>query len=244
MKHLNTFFSNNIFDGAPDFNQGAPIPMGIIDNFLPKNVALDMFNESQQINAAEWKTFTRNGSHMVELNKMHLTPVAFQLLNFLHSSYFLNALTEYTGINGLIPDPHLIGAGYSKSYNGDILNVHTDFNWNETLQLHRALTLTVYITPDWQPSWGGALDFYDFKKEKIVSTVDTIFNRCIIWKYHKFGYHGYITPIQCPQDKNRTTFRVFYYTSNSTHLSDDPPHRSLYWIDETTKLPYDNRQQP
>jgi hypothetical protein len=243
LEQLDNIFSKDIFNGASDFSQGAPAPMGIIDNFLPNNVALEMFDESQQVDDAEWKTFTRNGSHMVELNKMHLTPVAFQTLNFLHSSYFLNALSAYTGIAGLIPDPHLVGAGYSKSYRGDILNVHTDFNWNETLQLHRALTLTVYLTPEWQLDWGGALDFYDFKKENIVSTVDTVFNRCVIWKYHKFGHHGYAKPVQCPENSNRTTFRVFYYTSNSTHLADDPPHRSLYWVDETTKLPYDNRNQ-
>jgi Rps23 Pro-64 3,4-dihydroxylase Tpa1-like proline 4-hydroxylase len=174
---------------------------------------------------------------------MELTPVAFDVLNYFHSSYFLNSLSNYTGIKGLIPDPHLVGAGYSKSFNGDILNVHTDFNWNEQLQLHRSLSLIVYLTPDWKEEWGGALDFYDSKKENVVTTIDTLFNRCLIWKYDRFGYHGYTNPIQCPQDKNRTTFRVYYYTSNSTHLLNDPPHRSLYWIDETTKMPYDKKAQ-
>jgi hypothetical protein len=243
MDHLTDIFNKDIFEGAADFNQGTPIPMAVIDNFLPTDVALDMFKESQSIDNAEWKTFTRKGSHMLELNKLHLTPVAFNVLNYLHSSYFLNALSKYTGIPGLIADPHLVGAGYSKSYQGDTLNVHTDFNWNETLQVHRALTLTLYLTPDWNPDWEGGLDFFDFKNENVVTTIDTLFNRCAIWKYHKFGYHGYATPIQCPEGIHRTTFRVFYYTSNSTHLPDDPPHRSLYWLDETTKLPYDKRDQ-
>ena len=243
MQQLTDIFNKDIFNNGTKFVQGLPIPLGIIDDFLPNDVALSMFTESQHIDDINWKTFTRNGSHMMELNKMELAPIAFNVLNYLHSSNFLKLLSEYTEIPGLIPDPHLIGAGYSKSFNGDILNVHTDFNWNEQLQLHRALTLTIYLTPDWKESWNGALDFYDSKKEHVITTVDSLFNRCLIWKYDRFGYHGYTNPIQCPEDKNRTTFRVFYYTSNSTHLSDDPPHRSLYWIDETTKLPYDKRTQ-
>ena len=243
MQQLTDIFDQDIFENGSSFSTGIPIPMGVVDNFLPEDVALSMFQESQGIDDHNWKTFTRNGSHMMELNKMELAPVAFNTLGYLHSSHFLNLLSNYTGINGLITDPHLVGAGYSKSFNGDILNVHTDFNWNEQLQLHRALTLTVYLTPDWNEEWNGALNFYDSKKEKIVTTVDSLFNRCLIWKYDRFGYHGYDNPIQCPTNKNRTTFRVFYYTSNSTHLVEDPPHRSLYWVDEITKLPYDKRTQ-
>lgn len=243
MKKLTDVFNKNTFKESPEFSLGKPIPMGVVDNFLPEDIALEMHNESQTIKNDNWKTFTRNGSHMMELNKMGLAPIAFDTLNYLHSSNFLNSLSEYTGIKGLIPDPHLVGAGYSKSFNGDILNVHTDFNWNEQLQLHRALTLTLYLTPDWKAEYGGALDFYDSKKENIITTVDTLFNRCLIWQYNRFGYHGYDKPIQCPEDKNRTTFRVFYYTSNSTHLLDDPPHRSLYWVDEKTKMPYDKKTQ-
>lgn len=243
MKHITDIFNKPIFEEGSTFAEGKPIPMGVVDNFLPKDIALKMYNESQTIEDSNWKTFTRNGSHMMELNKMELAPVAFNTLNYFHSSNFLNSLSKYSGITGLIPDPYLVGAGYSKSFNGDILNVHTDFNWNEQLQLHRTLTLTIYLTPDWKEEYGGALEFYDSKKENIITTVDTLFNRCLIWQYDRFGYHGYTKPIQCPKDKNRTTFRVFYYTSNSTHLPNDPPHRSLYWVDETTKMPYDKRNQ-
>ena len=33
------------------------------------------------------------------------------------------SLEKITGINKLIPDPHLVGAGYSQAYTNDILNV-------------------------------------------------------------------------------------------------------------------------
>lgn len=241
MKKLQDIFTQPVFGDAETFQTGKPMPMTVMDDFLPVDVVSKMYNEVTSIDDDICRKFTRNGSHMLEFNKLDMTPVAFEVTAYLHSSHALNKLSEITGIKGLIPDPHLVGAGYSKSFTGDTLKVHTDFNWNDTLQLHRALSLIIYLTPDWQPEWHGGLDFYDKERQNVVTHVDCLFNRCLIWQYHKFGWHGHTKPLECPTDKPRTTFRLFYYTSNSTHLPDDPPHRSFYWFDEKTKQPYDKR---
>ncbi len=240
MEKLTDMFEKNVFQTTDNYATAQPGPMGIIDNFLPKNVALDLYNEMFTIPDEHWRIFNRNGSHMMELNKLHLAPKAFELVGYLHSSYALKQLSELTGIPDLIPDPHLIGAGYSKSFPGDTLNLHTDFNWNDSLKLHRACSLIIYLTPDWNPDWNGGLDFYDQKRQAPVTHVDCLFNRCLIWNYHKFGWHGHLKPLSCPQETPRTTFRLFYYTSNSTYRENDPPHRSQYWIDENG-LPTDKR---
>lgn len=243
MIKLSDIFSKNIFDEKTDFLNQKPIPMAFFDNFLPAHVAINMYNEINSIDNKFWKKFTRNGSHMMELNKIELMPVAFEVMSYFHSSSFLESLTKLTGIPGLIPDPHLVGAGYSKSFKGDTLKIHTDFNWNNTLKLHRALSLIIYLTPDWDPSWHGGLDFYDFERRKVVTHVDCLFNRCLIWKYDKLGWHGHLNPLNCPDNKPRTTFRLFYYTSNSTYHEDDPPHRSQYWYDPVQKKAYDKREE-
>lgn len=243
MKDLKEIFERNVFKDGPEYKIQAPGPMTVIDDFLPRDVAYDMFNEINSVDNSLWKHFTRNGSNMYELNKIELTPVAFNVMNYLHSSHALKYLSELTGIPGLIPDPHLVGAGYSKAYPGDTLKVHTDFNWNDSLKVHRALSLIIYLTPDWDPAWHGGLDFYDHKRENVIQHFDCLFNRCLIWEYHKFGWHGHINPLACPPDKPRTTFRLFYYTSNSTYIQEDMPHRSQYWIDEKTGLPMDKRDQ-
>jgi hypothetical protein len=243
VNHLNDFFHQNVFSSSQDFKLAVPIPMSHVDDFLPKEFAIDLYNECNLIDDKQWKLFTRNGSRMKEWNDLSYAPVAHQLVSYLHSSSALRHLSEVTGIEGLIPDPHLVGAGYNKSYRGDTLKVHTDFNWNDSLKLHRALSLIIYLTPDWDPTWGGALDFYNKDREHVVISNDCLFNRCLFWKYDKFGYHGYEQPLTCPDTICRTAFRVFYYTSNSRYLDDDPPHRSLYWIDETTKLPTDKREE-
>jgi Rps23 Pro-64 3,4-dihydroxylase Tpa1-like proline 4-hydroxylase len=240
MKKLTDILTTNVFEDEQEFKTAKPFPMKVIDNFLPENVAHSMFDEIQSVDKSLWKHFTRNGSNMYELNKMELTPLAFEVMGYLHSKNALDSLEKITGIKGLIPDPHLVGAGYSIAMPGDTLQPHTDFNWNDTLKLHRAMSLIIYLTPDWKPEWNGGLDFYDKTRTNVESHVDCLFNRCLIWQYNKFGWHGHINPLNCPEDKPRTTFRLFYYTSNSSYLEDDPPHRSQYWMDENG-MPHDRR---
>lgn len=176
---------------------------------------------------------------MLECKNLSISPVAYELVSALHSSIFINWLENITGIQSLITDPHLIGAGYSKNSSGDSLKPHVDFNWNNRLKLHRAVSLIIYLTPGWKPEWGGSLDFYDADKEKIIKTVNCTFNKALIWNYHRKGFHGYADPIQCPVETFRGTFRLFYYISNSTYKPEDLPHRSLYWFNHDTKEPYD-----
>ena len=64
------------------------------------------------------------------------TPWQDYLVHTLHSSEFVKWLEDLTEVPKLIPDPILIGAGYMKSYKGDTLQVHTDFNWVEELALN------------------------------------------------------------------------------------------------------------
>lgn len=224
---------NNTFVGTP------PYPMIVLDDFLPVDFASSMNTECNNIPNQYWTDFTRKGSYMRECNKLDVAPYAFEFVNHLHSALGMNWLQQVTGIKDLIPDPYLVGAGYSKTTKGNCLKVHTDFNWNDNIKLHRMLSLIIYLTPNWQPEYGGSLNFYDFNNEKLINSVDTLFNRVVIWRYHKRGFHGYPEPLTCPDNITRNTFRLFFYVSDATYKSDDRPHRSLYWYDKELGEPYD-----
>jgi hypothetical protein len=234
---------SNVESLKETFLNNSPIPLLSVNNFLKEDVAKDLYNETNLIDECHWTTFTRKGSHMKECTKMEYAPVASTLVANLHSSTFLKWLSAVTGIMHLIPDPHLVGAGYSKSFSGDTLQVHTDFNWNDQLKLHRALSLIIYLTPNWQSEWGGALDFYSKDRTQIKQSITCDFNKLLIWKYDSKGFHGYETPLSCPKDVYRSTFRLFYYVSNSQYNPADPPHRSLYWYDQSNQTPYDIRSE-
>lgn len=238
LNHILTKF-NNVDHLNQQFLAGLPDPMISLDNFLPVIDAEKMFVESQCIPDQYWKEFTRNGSYMREFTDLENMPEGLKLVSTLHSSMFLKWLEDITGIDGLIPDPHIVGGGYSKSYNGDSLKIHSDFNWNDKLRLHRALSFIVYLTPKWDPAWGGSLEFYDRNQNDLISSVDCCFNRAVIWKYNNRGFHGFPKPLTCPSNLNRTTFRIFYYTSNAEYNPTDRPHRSLYWYNKDLNEPYD-----
>lgn len=238
INHLNRNFSdfqnlNNEFVGTP------PFPMIVLDNFLPSDFAFKMAEECETIPDQYWTTFTRNGSYMKECKLLQHAPVAYEFVNSMHNALGMEWITKLTNISDLIPDPYLTGAGYSRSFTGDSLKLHTDFNWNEQIKVHRMLSFIIYLNPNWKEEWGGHLQFTDFNKEKVIQNVVPVFNRAIIWRYHKRGFHGYPDPLTCPEGMSRNTFRLFYYYSDAKHKEYDRPHRSLYWFDKELNEPYD-----
>jgi Rps23 Pro-64 3,4-dihydroxylase Tpa1-like proline 4-hydroxylase len=156
----------------------------------------------------------------------------------MHSGEFLYELEQMTGISGLLPDPHLVGAGYSILKNGTVLSPHYDFNWNDRLRLHRKLTSLLYITPNWKEEWGGHNVTWTANPEldptaKIVESVAPLFNRFIISENVPKGpVHG-VSKVECTDDVyGRCAIRFFYYISTSEPDRDNPPHRSTYKSNE------------
>ena len=221
-----------IFDKSYTYDK-EPVPNWEFPKFLDDTTTLNLKSELEslfELRNAEFKVFDRNGSMMYEWVKYNKkdTPFAFELISEFHSSEFVKYLENITGINGLIPDIHLHGAGYMRSGRGDSLKIHTDFNWNDTIKLNRELTVVVYLNKDWKEEWNGDIQLWDKKNQQCIKQYFPKWGNCVIWKYDEFGFHGHPNPIDSPEGQFRDGFRFFYYTSNSTN---ENPHRSLYWFD-------------
>ena len=225
-----------------DYVKTPPYPNIGIDNFLSTETISAMKEECQQLT---WtREFTRNGSHMLEKQDVDDCPVAVQVKNALSSKKFLIWLGEVTGHHDLIPDPHMVGAGYMRCTRGDSLKLHSDFNFNNTLKLYRMLSINIYLNEDWQSKWNGDLQFWDFEREKCITKYYPKAGRAVIFRHHKLGFHGHPTPLECPEGEYRDGFRMFYYVSElSNYKLDKQPHRSLYWYDHKTKKPYDVQEE-
>ena len=210
-----------------------------LEDFVPKHIVSALAKELDNVPLEDCKHFTRAGSCMYEYNDVTKTPVQDAVIDALHSSTFIKWLQEVTDTVDLIPDPHLIGAGYVKSLTGDSLKVHCDFNWNEQIRLHRMLSLVIYLNDDWKEEWGGQLQFYDRERQTVHSKVPVGNGNAVIWSYDNFAFHGYPEPMTNPKNTSRKALRLFYYVSNAKHDDKHPPHRSLYWFDDKEKVPYD-----
>lgn len=224
---------------ALDYSHGTPVPWITFDDFLPEDLLKAVQEDIKQTPKHLWAPFTRNGSFMMECNNLRYSPVVRDLVLNLNSKEFITWLENVTGLKKLIPDPLLIGAGLMRCENGDSLKLHTDFNWNEQLGLNRALSVILYVSPEWDPAWGGSLEFLDFDRKKVLHRIESKPNRLLMWNYDERLVHGHPTPISGPEGIHRDGLRLFYFTSNATPLS--KPHRSLYWFDDELG-PYDKRE--
>ncbi len=239
--HIITKFSDTTNINI-DYVKTPPYPNVALDNFLPQETISAM---KQECNNLEWtREFTRNGSHMIERQDVENLPVANEVRNIMSSRRFLVWLGEVTGHHDLIPDPHMIGAGYMRCSRGDSLKLHSDFNFNNTLKLYRMLSINIYLNENWQPEWNGDLQFWDFERKECKTRYFPEAGKAVIFRHHKFGFHGHPEPLQCPENIYRDGFRMFYYVSEmSNYKLDKNPHRSLYWYDEKNKQPYDVPEQ-
>ena len=221
-----------------DYVKTPPYPNIAVDNFLPEETIKAMKQECDQLT---WtREFTRNGSHMFEKQDVDDCPVASEVKNALSSKKFLSWLGEVSGHHDLIPDPYMIGAGYMRCTRGDSLKLHSDFNFNNTLKLYRMMSINIYLNADWSPEWNGDLQFWDFERKKCMTRYYPDAGRAVIFRHHKFGFHGHPEPLDCPTGIYRDGFRMFYYVSElSNYKLDKHPHRSLYWYDDKSNQPYD-----
>jgi len=209
-----------------------------IDNFLDEETVHQLYEECKNAPKGGWTVFTRAGSRMEEFNDLISLPTAHRVTyDIMHSGEFLYELEQMTGIVGLLPDPHLVGAGYSIIRNGKDLGCHYDFNWNDRIRLHRKLTSLLYITPDWKDEWGGHIQYYDDNvdvnpKSNLIESVSPRFNRLVINENVKHAPYHRVSEVNAPDDKPRCAIRFFYYISTSEYDKDNPPHRSTYKSNE------------
>jgi len=144
------------------------------------------------------------------------------------SKTFISLIEKYTGINGLVYDPHYFGGGTHDNLDGQDLDPHVDFTNHPKTGYHRRINLIVYLNHEWGPDWGGNIELHknprlEPQHDEIVS-VEPLFNRTVIFETNNISWHGF-PKINLPEDKkhlSRKSFALYYYskernTKTKTH---------------------------
>lgn len=207
------------------FAQAHPYPHVVIDEFLPRHAALEIYRNYPIVGRDITHHDNANTSRKLQPDVGKFSPKLRGFSTALASREFLLFLETLTGLDCLIPDPYLFGGGAMISETGDFLNVHQDFNWHYQLQVHRRINALIYLTPDWRQEYGGNLELFD--NERKVKEIEPAFNRLVVFATPGAN-HGQPIPVQAPLGIHRRVFSAFYYTSRLNEDQWKEPHFTKY----------------
>jgi Rps23 Pro-64 3,4-dihydroxylase Tpa1-like proline 4-hydroxylase len=196
------------------YAQADPFPHVVIDNFLPDAILNQILEEFPKPQSIEWQTFENvKEKKLASSSELKMGEMTRLLLYQMNSATFINFLEKLTGIDGIIPDPHLAGGGLHQIERGGYLKIHVDFNKNGKLKLDRRLNLLLYLNKNWQEEYGGYLEFWDRNMTECQKKILPIFNRCVVFSTTDFSYHGHPEPLTCPMGETRKSLALYYYSN-------------------------------
>ena len=162
-----------------------------------------------------------------------ISPAYKRLYGIIGSQPFLDLISRLSGIPDLILDPKMYGGGTHENLHGQDLDVHVDFNYDESQDLHRRLNLIVYLNKDWKTEWGGAIEIHSNPRDpehNEIKAYDPLFNRAVMFETNEISWHGF-PRIELPADKrnlSRKSISIYLYTKTRPQQEVAPPHMTFY----------------
>ncbi len=206
-----------------------PFPHIVIDNFFDAPVLESVLNEFPEIESDRWKSYKHQYSEkLANSSEEQLGNLTRELIYQMNSSPFLRFIEQMTGIEGLIPDPHLLGGGLHQIERGGFLKIHADFNFHKTLKLDRRINLLVYLNEDWKEEYGGHLELWDKDLKGCKKKIAPIFNRVVLFNTTDTAFHGHPEPLNCPEGRRRRSIAMYYYSNGRPEHEKSKAHSTLY----------------
>ena len=206
-----------------------PFPHAIADGVFSPVYAQTMAYAFPGPNEPTWLGYdNRFEKKSIQNHEAQIPPVFVSLLRELNATRFITFLEALTGIQGLVPDPHMRGGGLHQTRRGGKLDIHVDFNWHERLKLDRRVNVLLYLNTEWDSSWGGALELWNADMTACKRRIDPVFNRMVIFNTTETSYHGHPEPLDCPVGVTRKSIAMYYYTNGRPVSEMTKPHSTLY----------------
>lgn len=216
------------------FQEARPFKHVCIDKFLESEIAnrlLDEFPPFEDCNALN--EFGKRGGKAVNTDLNSIGPSYRRLLKYISSQKFLTLMADMLGMPDLLFDPQMYGGGTHENLEGQELDPHVDFNFDQVHGLHRRVNLLIYLNKEWDTSWGGAIELHsdpwDWESDN-VETFNCNFNRCVIFETNERSWHGF-REIRLPEGKkniSRKCISIYLYSKTRPEDEIAPPHGTFY----------------
>lgn len=230
MEFVTNIERTDIEDLRNKFLDSKPFNHLVIDNFLPVDIANKIAEEFPSFDEDIWYSY----DNPLEIKKATNNWNNFSNVTY---SYFMKVLSnEFTSLlesiigSKLYPDVGLHGGGLHTHRNGGRLNPHLDYSIHPKLDLQRKLNLILYINPLWKPEYGGNLGLWESNSDgapgRLVSDVECVFNRAVLFDTTQNSWHGITKEISSPDEVNRNSLAVYYLTNKPDNV--DPRMKVKY----------------
>ena len=214
-----------------DFLGAKPFDHLIIDDFFVPDIADQIAKDFPSYDSPKWSFHYKNPIENKKASNHwdNFPATTYSVFSFLCSKQFESIVTQITGNTQLIADIGLHGGGWHSHSRSGNLNVHLDYNIHPKLKLQRKFNLIVYMTPDWNPEWGGGLELWDHDEKgrpsELVQTIENRFNRAVIFDTTQYSWHGLPEKLTCPEGIIRQSLAVYYVVPSE---SDNMRERALF----------------
>lgn len=208
---------------VPGFDSAQPFRHVVIDNFFADEIAQQLAEEFPSFDGPAWSVYQNPIEIKKALNHWDRFPrTTYAVFNYLNSREFVAKMEVLAGLP-LWSDPGLHGGGWHAHAQGGKLNTHLDYSIHPKLGKERILNLIIYITPDWQEEWNGALGFWkddNGTPGELVQKIPNLFNRAVIFDTSQKSWHGLPDPVISPVGKVRNSMAVYYLCEPRQEASD------------------------
>lgn len=214
------------------YRDARPYPHAVFDDFLGAGLASVLAARFPGPEHPGWlrRDYREQAKRLGQLQRQNfegVDPTIRHLLAELSGMAFLDFLSELTGVEGLIADPHFRGAGPSLTLPGGHLALHADFNRDRARHLRRSVTVLYYLGQGWQPEWGGALELWGRARTRCEASYLPQLDRLVVMAHGDDFWHGHPAPLACPEGRFRASVAAYYYVAPASP-EDEGAHGAIW----------------
>lgn len=197
---------------AAAWRDSGPVRHLVVDELLPPEwvrAIVEAFPPMSGLRRYEsWKEYKGVG---VDFNRY---PAILKDITFaFQDPEVLAVMAAITGIKTLNPDANLYSGGLSAMGEGDFLNPHIDNSGNPFLGQYRRINVLYYVSPAWNPAWGGNLELWDGNRAN-PRTLEARCNRLVLMNTNRTSYHS-VSPIRGAGSELRRCVSNYYFSPES-----------------------------
>lgn len=221
---------------STQWKEAKPFSYICFDDFFNLEMAEKILSSYPSVENKHWENTTyinqKNKFVKTDFNDLQLFNEVYSELN---NEKFLSLISNITGIENLVIDENLFGAGLHQSINGAFLDVHVDFNIHPKTKHYRRMNILIYMNKDWKKEYNGYLELWDMEKKVQIDNIEPKFNRCVIFETNEISFHGHPKPLNTPNGISRKSISAYYYTKEHPINKAVSDHNTIYVNTEGSK---------